>query len=206
MSTSNFRLQCASKYYVLSSYVEEINEQNEKEVVCKDWYHWKFDTERIMEVAEKKDYTRYISGSLKERPMDNNICCKVLYFGYECLECYIGLNNGYYEGATIDYDIHCGYYGWLSDYDTVDDFIYDIVEGVLTDKLHYKDWNKGMCIIQRPNLYKKLSGVVFAMIDEAESICNDCCDENLVRVGLFSNGEAVYERVDSLRGKLMGVA
>lgn len=206
MSTCNFRLQCASKYYVLSSYVEEINEEGEKEVVCKEWYHLDFDRERVMEVAGKKEYTRYISGSFKERPMDDNICCKDFYFGDERLECYIGFNNGHYEGATIDYDIRCGDYGWLSDCNTADDFIQEIVDGILADKSYYEGWNKGMCAIQRPNLYKKLSGMVSDIIDEAESICNVCCDEKLVRVGIFSNGEAVYERADSLRGKLTGVA
>lgn len=111
MSTCNFHLQCASKYYVLSSYVEGINEQDEKEVVCKEWYHWNDDTERVMEVAEKKDYMRYVPGTFMVRPMDDNICCKDFYFGNECLECYTGINNGYYEGATIDYDIRCSDYG-----------------------------------------------------------------------------------------------
>lgn len=206
MSTCNFHLQCASKYYVLSSYVEEMNEQDEKEIVSKEWYHWDDDTERIMEVAGRKGYTRYIPGTYKARPMDDSICSKYFYFGNECLECYIGLNNGYYEGATIDYDMRWGDYGWLSDYDTADDFIHDIVEGILTEKSDYGYWNEGMCTIQRPNLYKKLSGIVSAMIDEAGSICNDCCDEKLVIVGMFGNGEAIYERAESLRGKLTGVA
>lgn len=194
MSTCNFRLQCASKYYVLSSYMEEINEQDEKEVVCKEWYHWDDDADRVMEVAGEKGYARCIPDFLKEHPMDDNICWKDFDFGDECLECYIGFNNGYYEGATIDYDIRCGDYGWLSGYDTVDDFIQNIVDGILADKSYNEDWNKGMCTIQRPNLHKKLSGVVSAMIDEAENICNDCCDEKLVRVCVFNNGEAVYKR------------
>lgn len=206
MSACNFKLQCASKYYVLFSTVEEENKQGEMEVVNKESWHWDDDIDYILGIAKEKGYYKYIPGRFEDRPMDNNICCKDIVFGDDYLHCYIGLNYGYYEGATIDYDFYYGNYDSLSDYKTVDDFVQDVVESILENKLIYENWNKGLCAIQRPNLYKRIYTIISGLIDEAETICNHCCDERLVRIGIFSNGEAIYEYADIQKGKLMGVA
>lgn len=206
MSTCNFKLQCASKYYVLSSTIEEENEQGEMEVVNKESWNWDDDIEYIQGIAKEKGYYKYIPGRFETRPMDNNICCKDIDFGEDYIHCYIGLNSGYYEGATIDYDFYYGNCDLLSDYKTVDDFVQDVVESILEDKSTYGNWNNGLCAIQRPNLYKRISTIISGLIDEAETICNHCCDERLVRIGIFSNGEAVYKRADSLKETLTSVA
>lgn len=206
MSTCNFNLQCASKYYVLSSTIEEENEQGEIEIINKESWNWDDDIDYILEIAKEKGYYKYIPGRYEARPMDNNICCKDECFNDDYIYCYIGLNSGYYKGATIDYDLCFGDYGWLSEYKTVDDFVQDVVENILEEKSDYGNWNKGLCAMQRPNLYKKLSGIIFELIDELETICNHCCDERLVRIGIFSNGEAIYATVDSLKEKLICVA
>lgn len=202
MSTCNFRLQCASKYYVLSSTIEEENEQGEMEVVNKESWHWDDDTDYILETAKEKGYYKYIPGRFETRPMDNNICCKSIDFGEDYLHCYIGLNSGYYEGATIDYDFYYGNCDLLSDYKTVDDFVQDVVESILEDK-STEQWP---LYYSAPNLYKRLSTIISGLIDEAETICNHCCDERLVRIGIFSNGEAIYKRADSLKETLNSVA
>lgn len=90
----------------------------------------------------------------------------------------VTLNHGYYEGHNLDWEIRiegCKY----SDYESMDDFLEEhFSDEELTEvfRKRFKSWIQ-KCII------------------ECEKKCREMCDEVYHCIGVFSNGEAIYERV-----------
>ena len=73
----------------------------------------------------------------------------------------------------------------------------------LESSYEYGD-NPGFCKMQAKNLLKKVKRAIHELSDELEAVYSKYTDE-LVCVGRFSNGEAVYERANTLRGMLNAV-
>ena len=94
----------------------------------------------------------------------------------------IHLNYGYYEGANLDWEILMDGQKF-SNWDCVGDFLEDWREYLnVGDKV----WER-FC--------KKFEKWIEDRIEECEKKCRKMCDEVYGCVGVFSNGEAIYERV-----------
>ena len=70
---------------------------------------------------------------------------------------------------------------------------------VAEEFVHYADlaeygWNAGLAKMLRMKLTTRLVKFLDRVQEECEDICKALCDDELVCVGIFSNGEAIYER------------
>lgn len=116
------------------------------------------------------------------------------------------LRPGYYEGATLDWDIEVNGPGdsWnLNEYDDINDMAGDIME-------HWDwyergtDWNAGIKKMQSKNIRKKIDDGLAGIVEALEGICADLVGDNVYqRGGLFSNGTCVYHKVSTERGRIL---
>lgn len=104
--------------------------------------------------------------------------------------------SGYYEGACFDFDCELTVYDMegyeVSSYDTLDDiYHYTDKDAVITD-----NWtgNKGLSKIHAQLIIDKMNEAINKLQEEAEKAFESCCDDKLVCVAVFSNGEAMYKR------------
>lgn len=120
--------------------------------------------------------------------------CWDSYFGFHGIEIMadleVTLNHGYYEGHNLDWEIRFEGFRY-SDYEDMDDFLEDFRD----EYLSYVNLNEGMAEIQWPNFCKRFKSWIQKCIIECEKKCREMCDEVYHCIGVFSNGEAIYERV-----------
>jgi len=109
-----------------------------------------------------------------------------------------GSTSGYYSGANFD---------WSASVEL--DSIYDEYEltgrYALTAEDVIKDgWleNRGMCKIQAKNIIKRIYETFRNLVEECEDVFEQCSENRLACIGIFSNGEAIYENLDTERGCL----
>ena len=62
--------------------------------------------------------------------------------------------------------------------------------------------NMGMSLIQANNIARKVDKALTDMVNELEEVFREYCDREMVCVGVFSNGEAVYGDVTSERNRI----
>jgi hypothetical protein len=95
----------------------------------------------------------------------------------------------------------------LSEYDDVDSLVEDIIDAWKEEASDtwYDGWNVGMAEIQSKNLKRWLTKMIDKFSDEADDMCRNICEDVYVCGGVFSNGEAVYYKEDSLKGKVRNV-
>lgn len=207
MSTPNFALKNASRFFVLGTPVyytqEEINEygldQNrlgeydeldteanydaDKENVAyelkeKGWYD-----------IEERDGDRYYPTSLFSEKMASINC------GDNSIDITIkaGCTSGYYQAANFDWFVNVktcrkvDYYYETCDYDyndlTADDVIRD-------------DWyeNKGLSKIHAAHILRKIESIIDDLKNEAELAFSKYCDEEMYCTFRAFNGEAGYSK------------
>ena len=129
--------------------------------------------------------SRWILGNVTRRiPIDLNVR---LY-----------LRPGYYEGAVLDYDI---YYSAYNDTLTecrgdVDEFADEIAQDIEAELKHEYGWNAGLLAINHDKIRKAVWSTIEKARGYAEDFCKGYADEKLVCAGVFSNGEAIYERAE----------
>lgn len=92
----------------------------------------------------------------------------------------LGLRAGYYEGATLDYEIiYNEAYGlYLSNFNSAEDFINEIVD-----------------LTNGSESAEELANDFDTAIDIAEETCKNLAESELSLAGRFSNGEAVYNQI-----------
>ena len=107
----------------------------------------------------------------------------------------VKVTSGYYSGACFDFDVelidlssYMPKYDW-SIGDENEDFKKSIFDSI------DETYNKGLAISQYSIVYGKLEKKIFEVISEAEKMFAEFCDMKLACVGIFSNGEAIYEEV-----------
>lgn len=207
MSTPNFALKNASRFFVLGTPVyytqEEIDEygldQNrlgeydeldteanydaDKENVAyelkeKGWYD-----------IEERDGDRYYPTSLFSEKMASINC------GDNSIDITIkaGCTSGYYQAANFDWFVNVktcrkvDYYYETCDYDyndlTADDVIRD-------------DWyeNKGLSKIHAAHILRKIESIIDDLKNEAELAFSKYCDEEMYCTFRAFNGEAGYSK------------
>lgn len=204
MGTCNFHTVNARNVFVLLDYFDEDGERYENE--------WSFLKEDILCVGLDKGWDDSKSKSFRfGRDYDISVICKEYWFEYRNsgikyrITAYITMNAGYYEHGNLDYRLVVDY----EDSDTpveeivdrlVDDFTEDyysqnisyISGGIITNKI----WNIGLRKMQASNFRKSTEEFIDGIVNDCENLCRDLSHTIIRKVGTFSNGEGVYEKVD----------
>lgn len=173
MGTSNFYKKNASKYFaVLMDYENE----DGKTVTTDEW-----DVDMLKECLMVK--VKDVFGSSHDSD-GLPLIGKSKNFGDVCAEVWltVKLNPGYYEGATLDYDIQIMIDGY--EYEDIDDV--DISHSYM---------NAGLQAIMLPKIRRWMLTSLDDMREKLEGVFDQCSDHVLVRTATFSNGEAIYEKV-----------
>lgn len=109
-----------------------------------------------------------------------------------------GATSGYYSGANFD---------WSGSLEL--DTVYDEYEltgryAVTADDVINDEWleNRGTCKIQAKNIINKIYATFRALVEECEAVFEQCSENRLACIGIMSNGEGVYEDLDTERGRL----
>ena len=195
MSCPNFQKECAKSYYVINEWDEFIK-----------------DDIRILAKEKLKDVCDFVDTEFKDYSDDHNYpacyfveCTEYLYFCGMTIRIKgkFGIRDGNYSGCNLDYDINVEYNSWykdivsnLSDCVSGDELCEVFVDGLENDWVwENEEINKGLFFMNRKRLVKALQNKVGNIIDAFEEMCKSLCDGEYECVGIFSNGEAIYERV-----------
>ena len=117
----------------------------------------------------------------------------------------LGVIGGYYADATIDFDSEVtptcsGYKYRLSDYDDIFSMVQDILADMDGDAEYYAKygmgWNKGIWKMNKKHVQTWLIDLITKEYDRCNEFCENNCDNRLMCVGVFSNGEAVYRQAN----------
>lgn len=117
----------------------------------------------------------------------------------------LGVISGYYADATIDFEIEVtptcsGYKYRLSDYDDIFSMVQDILADMDGDAEYYAKygmgWNKGIWKMNKKHVQTWLIDLITKEYDRCNEFCENNCDNHLMCVGVFSNGEAVYRQAN----------
>lgn len=209
MSTPNFALKNASRYFVFGMPVyytqEEIDENGLDQDLLgkidelgtefnsdadKDNVAYELKAKGWHDIEECDGDRSYPTTLFSEKTV--SIMC-----GDNTLDITIqaGCTSGYYEAANFDWFVNIktcrkvDYYYETCDYDyndlTADDVIRD-------------DWydNKGLSKIHAAHIIRKIEAVIDELKNEAEMAFSMYCDQEMYRAYLCSNGEAGYGRTD----------
>lgn len=193
MSAPNFAKNNAVDYYCVGI----SNEDDE-------WIDWDLIREDIQEVAKSFNkawrdadgWERDLYGRYYQLHYETERSYTIIYGGeYYYAKVQLGIRNAYYVGGTIDYSIELqddysdGYY--LEDGDTE-----TLALCLIDDKYKNENHtiNKGLAIMHRKGLEKRLTEWLNSIVADCEQICQTCAEEQLVKTAQFSNGEAMYER------------
>ena len=128
-----------------------------------------------------------------------------------CVSADMIVRSGYYEGYNLDFDIKvsCGnafgtiepyeyinsqrsHYGYNSGFDLGVDLVNELIDYNVPDLLGY---SKGLFAMNRSRFAKRIEKEIDAMVAFADDLCGKLCEDKYACVGVFSNGEAVYEKV-----------
>ena len=122
----------------------------------------------------------------------------------------IGARAGYYSASNLDYQVlvsNDNSWGWIEPFEYVGNHSrYGYSSGeelaeALANELD--DWNvpeqagvsRGLFSMNKKRLAKHIESEMLGMMQLADELCKKLCDSEYACVGVFSNGEAVYEAV-----------
>lgn len=210
MATSNFYAKNAQSIYALLDTIE-----------------YEYNGEKIEEVRDQWDFEDLLD-SIRERGTEGNFPNEMDIFNRDMdmaelcetddiwevfgngnahttdtmLCSTIGVRNGYYSGANLDYQIKVkttdGDEFLLSDYDDVDDLVndyMDCLEDIIKWRGHQHKWNMGTFYLMEKNIRKWITKRINDEIEKCETFCKSVCDCELSVFGRFSNGETLYTKV-----------
>jgi hypothetical protein len=92
--------------------------------------------------------------------------------------------SGYYEGASLDWEVEL----------FMDNCSYDAID--VTDFVNHCNHNKGVAIFTYPKVDKWIETTKQKMIDEMEKIFETFSEVKLQTIAVASNGEAFYKTVN----------
>jgi hypothetical protein len=222
MSTPNFHKVHARNYYVVNDETTYYDEEQGKDVPYrKESEDYDLDIEDACEYGkecgfttlntrDRSNYTRSMGSTAIMAKSDwysfGKKSAGIAFNNFEFSQ-EIYVQNGYYFGMNYDWDINIndnfGGNFRLSEYDDVDSMVDDIMDAWQEEASD--EWNAGMTKIQSKNLKRWLLKMIDKFSDEADDMCRDICEDVYVCGGIFSNGEAIYYRADSLKGKACNV-
>lgn len=207
MSTPNFALKNASRYFVLGMpvyYTQEDIDENELDQDLLDCY------DEIGTEINYSDVKRNVAYELKSKgwhdieECDGDRSYPTTLFSEKTASIMCGDNpiditiqagctSGYYEAANFDWFVNiktyrkAGYYYETCDYD---------YEDLTTDDVIRDDWynNAGLSKIHAAHIIRKIEAIIDELKNEAELAFSMYCDEEMGLTCIFSNGEAIYDR------------
>lgn len=211
MSTANFKVENASKYYVFGTNVyvtqEDIDEGYRDEDQLGQFDEWATQDNYDCDLANAKYELIRSKGWSESKGWDGDRSYPGSYFAEKTSRFYYGYTlfeitiqakvvDGYYEGATFDYDAslrvlpECSWhYGYdYYDYDLFGN--YEFCEECVIDDNLLK--NLGLSKIHAKNVVKKVYAELQKLCDEAESVFQMNSEYRLGCMGYGSNGEAFY--------------
>lgn len=209
MSTSNFALKNASRYFVFGMplyYTQEEIDERELDQDLLGKYdeldtEANYDAEKENVVYELKakgwhdieecDGDRYYPTTLFSEKTVSIMC------GDNPLDITIqaGCTSGYYEAANFDWFVNIKTYRKVDYFYETCDYVYnDLTAGdVIRD-----NWfdNKGLSKIHAARIIRKIEAIIEELKTEAELAFSMYCDEEMYCAYQCSNGEAGYGRTD----------
>lgn len=141
--------------------------------------------------ANDRNYHRQVIGSLSSSRSFGDIEVE--------LEFKVIIQSAYYEGATLDYLMFI-YNGAenveLNDYHktTPDGVIEDLFETKYSSH-DYSEMSRGLRVIQSKHAENWVNNEIEKLRTQVEQVLEQYCDTKLNRLGVFSNGEAVYSEI-----------
>ena len=207
MSTPNFKLKNASRYFVLGMpqyYTQDDIDANELDQDLLDHFD-EIGTEVNFEACkENVAYELKAKGWHNIDECDGDRSCptylfaektKTILFGSTSVDITMqaGCTSGYYEAANFDWFSSvkvCGLIeGWNEEFDYEADELeeYDVIRDNWYD-------NKGLSKIHASHIIRKIQVIIDELKNEAELAFSMYCDEEMGLACQFSNGEAIYDR------------
>lgn len=107
------------------------------------------------------------------------------------------IQSAYYEGATLDYLIHIDTNNDSFKYSTgssYDEDLEDILEMAFDE--YYSEMNAGLRAIMKPKAELWIEQTIDELSTKVETLFEQWTEHKLVCQGVFSNGEAVYSKID----------
>ena len=209
MSTPNFALKNASRYFVLGMPVyytqEEIDEREldqdllgefdeiGTESLFQDTQHnvaYELKAKGWHDIEECDGDRSYPTSLFSEKTV--SIKC-----GDNTIDVTIqaGCTSGYYQAANFDWFVNIKTYRRVDYYYETCDYDYN---DLTADDVIRDDWydNKGLSKIHAAHAIRKIEAIIDELKNEAEMAFSMYCDEEMYRAYLCSNGEAGYNRTD----------
>lgn len=210
MATSNFNKKNAKAYYViLDTYKDEDGND-----VMRDDYDYKDYLDAIREVGKANgnfpvsdagyglDDMLYVCSSNENKEWERFGKSGKVYHTETTIEKIIGVRDGYYSGANLDFDLIIRTYNGdsfqLSDYYTREDLVNDYLDHieycVENFGLDY-GWTLGTFKMQKENIRKWINKRIDKAMEECDDFCKDNCEGVYEVSARFSNGETWYSKV-----------
>lgn len=196
MGTNNFMRINADKIYVVG---QDYEDKETGEVISFEQWDWdnlkEFIQESFIELIKPTKYWTTEADTIKNQnrnfPQSELITIRhdLIYYGYSIsFEFTLCANSGYYEAACLDFMVeievykesHSDTFDSIDDFDPKNFFYSPIPKGMIYDRLVKK-------VNHEYDLIKLIIEAKYAEISMP-----------IVKVGQFSNGEAVYEKANSL--------
>ena len=202
MGTCNFHTVNAGSTYVLYDYFEEDGERYENE--------WAFLKEDILCFGLERGWDDSKQRSFRFcRDSDISVISKEFWFEFKTsglkykVEAFITMNPGYYEHCNLDYRLVLDYEeGDTPKDELLDRIVEDFTEDMgncyisyVTGGLASKVWNRGLRNAHKKNFENEASKFINNIIEECEQMCKYMSHDTYRRVGAFSNGEGIYEKI-----------
>lgn len=207
MSTPNFALKNASRYFVLGMPVyytqEEIDEREldqdllgefdemGTESLFQDTQHnvaYELKAKGWHDIEECDGDRSYPTSLFSEKT-------KTISFGNTSVDITIqaGCTAGYYEAANFDWFATVKADGMIEGWHETFEYDYDELEA---DDVINDNWldNKGLSKIHAAHIIRKIEAIIDELKNEAELAFSMYCDEEMYCAYQCSNGEAGYDR------------
>ena len=207
MSTPNFALKNASRYFVFGMpvyYTQEDIDENELDQDLLDHYD-EIGTEiNYSDVKHNVAYELKAKGwhDIEENDGDRSYPTtlfsektKTISFGNTSVDITIqaGCTAGYYEAANFDWLAKVTVYHMIGGLYSVRDYEHDGLEAYKVIRDNWYD-NKGLSKIHAARTIRKIEAIIDELKNEAELAFSMYCDEEMCCTWIASNGEAGYDR------------
>lgn len=207
MSTPNFALKNASRYFVFGTpvyYTQEDIDENELDQDLLDHY------DEIGTEINYSDVKHNVAYELKAKGWHDIDECdgdrsypttlfsektKTISFGNTSVDITIqaGCTAGYYEAANFDWFATVKADGMIEGWHETFEYDYDELEA---DDVINDNWldNKGLSKIHAAHIIRKIEAIIDELKNEAELAFSMYCDEEMCCTWIASNGEAGYSK------------
>ena len=209
MSTPNFSLNNASRYFVFGTpvyYTQEVIDENGLNQDLLDHYdeigteaNYEADRENVAYELKAKGWR-----DIDEHDYDRNYPTHFFSEKTKTIKCgdnrmditiQAGCTSGYYEASIFDWFVVVKIYKRVDYYYETYDYVYGDFNA---DDVIRDDWydNAGLSKIHAAHIIRKIEAIIDELKNEAELAFSLYCDEEMYCAYQCFNGEAGYSRTD----------